>query len=164
MLQHLWGLAFWLIVFGTITDLLDGYIARNFNQKTFLGAALDPIADKFLVLSIYFTLAFVQSPLFTIPLWFMWLVLCKELILIGGAIYLYLKYGFLEVHPILLGKLTMAFQMLFIIWLFACYFFHWVPIKTYYIALGVVMALVLSSLYQYVKIGWKYIFTNSLNK
>ena len=61
--QH-WGIAFFLILFASATDLLDGFLARNFDQKTFLGACLDPIADKILILSCYFTLAFWQSPLF----------------------------------------------------------------------------------------------------
>lgn len=153
MINFHWGVAFWTIIIASLTDSADGYIARNFNQKTFLGACLDPIADKVLVLSVYITLAFVQSPLFSIPLWFVWLVLIKETVLIGGAAALYLKKGFLDVQPTLLGKLTMFVQVLFIVWLFACYFFHWLPVKTYYTMLGVVLVLVLSSLYQYMKMG-----------
>jgi len=153
MLKSCWGLAFWLILFSALTDLLDGYIARKFNQKTFLGACLDPIADKLLILSVYFTLAFWQSPLFSIPVWFVVLVLLKELILIAGVIFLYLKQCNLDIKPTLLGKLTMLAQTLFIIWLFACYFMHWLPVKTYYTVLGAVLCLVLSSLYQYATIG-----------
>ena len=100
-----WGVAFWTIIIASLTDSADGYIARNFNQKTFLGACLDPIADKILVLSVYITLAFVQSPLFSIPLWFVWLVLIKETVLIGGAAALYLKKGFLDVQPTLSNSL-----------------------------------------------------------
>ncbi len=159
MLKQDWGMAFWLIVVSALTDLMDGYIARNFNQQTWLGACLDPIADKLLVLSIYFTLAFVQSPLFAIPVWFVFLVLIKELILISGIVFLYLKSDKLDIAPTLLGKLTMLAQVLFIIWLFSCYFLHWLPIKTYYTALGAVLCLVLSSLYQYARIGISYLHT-----
>ena len=159
MLKQDWGMAFWLIVVSALTDLMDGYIARNFNQQTWLGAFLDPIADKLLVLSIYFTLAFVQSPLFAIPVWFVFLVLIKELILISGIVFLYVKSDKLDIAPTLLGKLTMLAQVLFIIWLFSCYFLHWLPIKTYYTALGAVLCLVLSSLYQYARIGISYLHT-----
>ncbi len=155
MVQHKWGVAFWAFLFAVVTDVCDGLLARYLNQKTFLGACLDPIADKLLILSVYFTLAFVQSPLFTIPLWFVCLVLIKELLLIGGAVLIFYQKGFLKVDPTWLGKATMVVQSCFIIWLFACYFFHWLPVKTYYTALGVVLILVLSSLYQYVKIGLK---------
>lgn len=156
MLYGHWGRAFWFFLFSAFTDLLDGYIARTFNQKTLLGACLDPVADKLLILSIYFTLAFWQSPLFSIPVWFVILVLLKELILIVGVLFLYFKQSKLEIQPTHLGKLTMLMQTLFIIWLFACYFRHWLPTKTYYAALGTVLCLVLSSLYQYATIGWRY--------
>ena len=155
MLNSFWGVAFWTIIVASLTDVADGYIARNFNQQTFLGACLDPVADKVLVLSVYFTLAFAQSPLFTIPLWFVLLLLLKELVLIFGAIFIYTKKGGLEVRPSILGKLTMFVQVIFIFWLFACYFFEWVPVKTYYAMLGTVLVLVLSALYQYLMVGVK---------
>lgn len=155
MIYHKWGIAFLLFCIAALTDIVDGFLARYLNQKTFLGACLDPVADKLLIVSTFFTLSFVQSPLFSIPLWFVWLVLVKELILIFGAILIYYIKGFLQVEPTLLGKLTMAVQVIFVIWLFACYFFHWLPIKTYYLMLSVVTILVLSSLLQYAKIGIK---------
>src|SRR3990167_3569236 len=117
MFKSHWGIAFWLIILSALTDVLDGYIARIFNQKTFLGACLDPIADKLLILSVYFTLAFRQSPLFSIPVWFVVLVLLKELVLIAGVVFLYFKQYQLAIKPTLLGKLTMLAQTLFIIWL-----------------------------------------------
>ena len=49
----------------------------------------------------------------------------------------------------MLGKLTMAVQVLFIVWLFTCYFFHWLPVKTYDFMLGAVLILVLSTLLHY---------------
>jgi len=157
-----WTVAFNLILFASLTDLLDGYIARQFNQQTWFGACLDPIADKVLIISVYAALAFVPSPLFTIPVWFLLLVLLKELLLVGSALLLYLYVGAFEVRPTGLGKLTMLVQVLFIIWVFACYFFGWVPVKTYYGVLGIVFVLVLSSLMQYAKIGFDYLKVRSL--
>ena len=148
-----WGTAFILFCIAAITDVLDGNLARLLDEKTFLGACLDPIADKLLLLSCFFTLAFVQSPLFSIPLWFVLLVLLKELILVIGAIILYYRKGHIEIHPTFLGKITTVVQMGFIIWLFACYFFTWIPVKTYYSMLGLVIILVFASLAQYVMIG-----------
>src|SRR5476651_2511993 len=101
-----WGIACTLFCIAAATDIADGYLARWLNERTFLGACLDPIADKLLVLSCFFTLAFVQSPLFSIPLWFVLLVLCKELILIIGATILYYLKGHITIHPTLLGKTT----------------------------------------------------------
>ena len=93
MVFQQWGAAFILFVCAALTDIIDGHLARLCDEKTFLGACLDPIADKILILSCFFMLAFVQSPLFTIPLWFVLLVLIKELVLIGGAIALYIIKG-----------------------------------------------------------------------
>lgn len=163
MIAHHWGIACTLFCIAACTDILDGNIARWLNEKTFLGACLDPIADKFLVLSCFFTLAFVQSPLFSIPLWFVWLVLCKELILIGGAIILYNIKGHIEMQPTVLGKTTTVMQMGFIIWLFACYFFSWIPVKTYYCMLGIVIVLVFSSLLHYIFIGIKQLKHETVN-
>lgn len=149
MVNHWWGIAFGLFMMAALSDTIDGYLARNFGQATVLGACLDPLADKLLILAIYFTLAFVQSPLFTIPLWFVCLVLVKELLQIIGAFILFIRTGTLEIRPTVLGKLTMAVQVLFIVWLFTCYFFHWLPVKTYDFMLGAVLILVLSTLLDY---------------
>ncbi|MCK5633268.1 CDP-alcohol phosphatidyltransferase family protein [bacterium] len=148
-----WGAAFWLFVVSSSFDIVDGNLARILNQQTFLGACLDPIADKILLISCFATLAFVQSPLFSVPLWFVLLVLFKELIVFTGALTIYCKKGHLEVRPTILGKATTVAQVWFIIWLFACYFFGWMPIKTYYTALGLLFTLVVLSLFQYVRLG-----------
>jgi cardiolipin synthase (CMP-forming) len=155
MIFQSWGLAFLFFLLAAISDVLDGYMARLFNQKTFLGACLDPVADKLLTLSIFTTLAFVQSPLFSIPKWFVLIVLVKELILVFGALTIILLRGKITIHPTLLGKLTMMVQVFFIIWLFACYFFKWLPFKTYRFSLGLVLAFVILSLIDYIRIGWQ---------
>lgn len=159
MVMHEWGVSFFLFVIAAITDCLDGTLARLLHQKTFLGAFLDPLADKFLILSCFFTLAFVQSPLFVIPKWFVWFVLCKEVLQLSGAIFVYLRKGHIEIRPTVLGKITATAQMGFIIWLFACYFFQWVPIKTYYTMLGLLLILITVSLLQYARIGIRFLRT-----
>lgn len=159
MVMHSWGVSFFLFVIAAITDCLDGTLARLLHQKTFLGAFLDPLADKFLILSCFFTLAFVQSPLFVIPKWFVWFVLCKEVLQLSGAVFVYLRKGHIEIRPTLLGKVTATAQMGFIIWLFACYFFQWVPIKTYYTMLGLLLVLITVSLLQYARIGIRFLRT-----
>lgn len=157
MIYQQWGVAFFLFVIASVTDMIDGNLARLWNDKTFLGAFLDPIADKILLLSIFFTLAFVQSPLFSIPKWFVWLVLAKEILQGVGFIIVYMINGHVKIQPRLLGKLTTMAQMTFIMWLFACYFFHWLPIKTYYTVLGILLMLVFASFIQYAYMGWQWI-------
>jgi cardiolipin synthase len=164
MVLHQWSLACILFLIAAGTDMLDGTLARFCNEKTQLGAALDPIADKFLVLSVFFTLAFAQSPLFHIPLWFVLIVFIKELILIGGALVVYYKTGSLEINPSWLGKTAMFIQIAFITWLFACYFFSWVPIKTYYTMLGVMILCAMASLVHYLWMGFRYMLSSDFNK
>ena len=153
MIYQAWGVAFTLFVIASVSDLADGFLARALQEQTFLGACLDPLADKILLLSCFFALAFIQSPLFSIPLWFVLLILLTELILVGGTIFIFFLKGHIEVRPRLLGKLTTCVQMVFIVWLFACYFFKWVPIKTYYTMLGILLVMVFASLIEYTRIG-----------
>lgn len=153
MLYGAWGNAFVLFVIASLTDFFDGYTARLFNEQTFLGACLDPIADKILLVPCFMTLAFLKTPLFTIPLWFVMTVLIRELIVLAGAATVYFLKDDVVIKPTLLSKLTTTMQMCFIMWLFACYFFQWVPIKTYSAMLGLLLVLVVSSLIQYIYIG-----------
>ncbi len=152
-----WGAAFGLFLGAAVTDSVDGTIARYFDQKTFLGACLDPLADKLLLLSIFSTLAFINTPLFIIPQWFVALVLLKELLQITGAVILYYRKGHLEVSPTILGKATMLVQVIFICWLFACYFFNWMPVKTYHTMLGLMLVMIFVAFMQYVRIGIRYL-------
>ena len=152
-----WGCAFFFFVFACFTDVIDGLLARLLNEKTFLGACLDPIADKLLLISCFFTLAFVTTPLFSIPRWFVLFVVGKEVIQIVGAFVIYRLRGHLNVQPTILGKTTTCIQMIFIMWLFACYFFCWMPIKTYYTMLGVMILFISASFGQYARIGLRMI-------
>ncbi|HSW73566.1 MAG TPA: CDP-alcohol phosphatidyltransferase family protein [Candidatus Limnocylindria bacterium] len=155
MVVGLWGHACILFCIAAVTDVLDGTLARWRKEQTFLGASLDPIADKLLLLSCFSTLAWVQTPLFAIPLWFVGTILLKDTIVLGGALFLYLYKGRLDIRPTVLGKATTLLQVIFIIWLFACYFWHWMPVKTYYTMLGSVVTVVIISLLQYIGLGWQ---------
>ncbi|KAK6182841.1 hypothetical protein SNE40_010431 [Patella caerulea] len=78
-----WGLG--LFVFAGLTDLLDGYIARSFtNQRTALGTALDPLADKLLVSVLTITLTIVNL----IPVWLTSLIVSRDMALIGASFYI----------------------------------------------------------------------------
>lgn len=160
MIMHMWGVAFWLFVVAAITDLLDGWLARLLNQQTLFGAVLDPIADKLLLLSCYITLAFISTPLFTIPRWFVLFVLTKELLQLVGVLIIYRFRSVVVATPTFLGKATTFVQVLFIVWLFACYFFNWVPVKTYYVMVSSLAFLVTSVLIQYAYLGYKQLAGN----
>lgn len=153
MLMHAWNYAFGIFIGAALSDGIDGYLARSRDEKTLVGAALDAMADKILIIACFSCLAFIESPLFTIPLWFVLCVLLKEAVLIGGVVFLAHTTGQFQIKPTWLGKGTMVAQVGFITWLFSCYFFHWLPIKTYYIMLAILMGLVIASLLHYLYLG-----------
>lgn len=118
MMREQWCFAYGLFLLAAITDVLDGALARYLQQQTELGAYLDPLADKILLVSCYAGLAFVRTPLFKIPLWFLVVMFLKEFFLIIGAIYLGLIKKILVIKPAFVGKLTTVVQVVFIWWLF----------------------------------------------
>ncbi len=67
------------LVLGALTDYLDGYIARNKNCKTIIGAKLDPLADKILLLGPFIWIAHENM----VPVWSIWLLLSRELLITG---------------------------------------------------------------------------------
>jgi cardiolipin synthase (CMP-forming) len=151
-----WTLVFSLYIYAGLTDLVDGFLARLLKQETFLGKALDPVADKILIISSFLSLAFIDSPSFFIPKWFVFIVLLREAIILLGSLFLIKRNIDFKIKPTLWGKLTTLFQSIFIIWIFICYFFGWVPQKTYYITLGLLTIFSVMAFIQYLKIGLDY--------
>lgn len=157
MTKQQWGSAFFWFLIAALTDTFDGALARWWNDETVLGACLDPIADKILLISCFATLAFIQSPVFMIPHWFVMLILFKESIILLGTLLLLVSRSGFTVHPTFLGKATTVVQISFIIWLFTCYFFNWVPTKTYYSMMSIMVGFILLSFAQYIYIGLRYL-------
>lgn len=152
-----WFLVFILLVIAALTDVLDGHLARAFSQRTTIGACLDPVADKLLLISSFAALSFVDSPSFFVPRWFFFLILSREIIILGGSLILLLLGTKIQVAPSIAGKLTTFFQLSFILWIFACYFFGWNPVKTYSVSLILLAFFSLFSLVQYGLIGFRYL-------
>ena len=149
MVQRWWILALILFTIGALTDALDGYLARKWNDETTLGAYLDPLADKLLVISCYGALVFSPVDGLHIPTWFLAIVFAKEVALLAGALYWGILKHEVEVKPSWLGKAAMAFQSVLIGWVILCSIFHWVPVKTFYGVLAAALLLVIGSLVQY---------------
>ncbi|MEM1158984.1 MAG: CDP-alcohol phosphatidyltransferase family protein [Verrucomicrobiota bacterium] len=95
-----------------LSDALDGFIARCFNQHSYLGSILDPVADKGLVLSALISLSWMDVPgLFRIPIWFLVLVLTRDVVLIVGYCILHLTGERVKISAHGLGK-TATFLMM----------------------------------------------------
>lgn len=154
---QLWLSTFFMLLAAAFTDFFDGYLARRFGDQTELGACLDPIADKILLVSCFSALAFIDSPSFSIPIWFVFLIFFREMFILGGSIVLFLLGIRFKVSPSIGGKLTTFFQLSFILWLFVCYFFDWNPVKTYSVLIVMLAILSIISLVHYCFIGVSYV-------
>ena len=93
-----------------LSDGLDGYIARHFNQRSRLGVILDPIADKGLLLAGIVTLS-ISSWAYEFPVWFPVLVIARDMMVMIGAVVLHLLNGTVRVRASRAGKWATALQM-----------------------------------------------------
>jgi len=105
-----YGLALAILIVAGLTDGLDGILARSLNQKTALGAYLDPIADKLLLSSSFVVLALNQR----IGWWLATLVLSRDIILMTAAAVILVVAGYRPFPPSLYGKATTALQILLV--------------------------------------------------
>lgn len=102
--------AFWLFAVAALTDLLDGNLARLLNQRSVLGAWLDPIADKVMLLTTLSMLCLTDL----LPMWLLWVVLVRDLVILAGAEGYRRLTGGLDVRPTLSGKLAIALEFLLV--------------------------------------------------
>ena len=108
-----------LFAVAAISDGVDGYIARRYHQKSELGAFLDPLADKALLVSamILLSVRFKDgSPFDLLPLWFPVLVISRDLILLVGTVLIHMLAGKMTPRPRLVGKCATFFQMITLGW------------------------------------------------
>lgn len=115
-----WVGASWLFVGAAVTDFLDGYLARIRNEKTVLGALLDVTADKLLMIAVLIMLL-LRSTLVTVPLWILWAILLKEIVVLGGALVLLARQGVQGIRPPFIAKMSMAGEMIFVAWCLFAY-------------------------------------------
>ena len=132
--QSLRGWATLIFGIAIISDFIDGYLARKILKKNEIGALLDPLADKFLLMSSFVCLYMFKNLPLNIPFWVVLVVLTRDLILLlGGGLMLLMGIKF-KIEPTIWGKLTTFFQMFtvlsvllnfrfsFIFWEVACIF------------------------------------------
>jgi cardiolipin synthase (CMP-forming) len=100
-----------------ISDGVDGYIARRYNQRSELGAFLDPLADKLLLVSGVVLLSFKNEPaLPRIPLWLTVTILSRDTLLVLGLAVIHYACGRVKVKPVLIGKASTVLQMATVVW------------------------------------------------
>jgi cardiolipin synthase len=108
LLNHQYEDAFWMTLVAGASDAVDGFIARFFDHKSVIGAYLDPVADKILVVTL-FGLLTAQGHL---PLWLMTIVLARDVAIVATvAAFNRMKARPLQMKPLLISKLTTFFQV-----------------------------------------------------
>ena len=109
-------LALGLFVVGIASDAIDGWVARSQHQQTQLGTLLDPIADKFLILSALISCSTIHGlpDWMRIPAWFNLIVISRDVLLVAGSIVLFAMQGRWHVRSSRLGKWATFAQMLVI--------------------------------------------------
>ena len=110
-----------IFILAAVSDGLDGYVARRYNQRSTLGVYLDPIADKGLLLSGIITLSISNwsesAPGYgRFPAWFPVLVISRDAVILVGTMILYLLNGKVHVKPNWTGKVATVLQMIAIGW------------------------------------------------
>jgi cardiolipin synthase len=103
------GAALLVFVTAGVTDALDGLIARRAGQRTSLGAWLDPMADKLLLVTTFVVLTHPAIPLTNhLPLWLTVLVISRDIVIVGVVAIVNLAVGPRTFRPSIWGKLTTA--------------------------------------------------------
>lgn len=107
ILERAWSPALTLMATAALSDLLDGWLARKLKASSALGAWLDPVADKTLLVASLAALVAVGL----LPLWFWLLTLVRDAVIVGGALAYRLLRGPYEARPLWSGKLAIGGQM-----------------------------------------------------
>lgn len=108
--DYLRWIAFVIFVLAVVSDAVDGYVARKTKQKSKAGLILDPLGDKLLLMSAFICLCFVDFPV-RIPLFVMLIVISRDLLILLGAVVLFIVKQKIDIRPTRWGKLTTTFQM-----------------------------------------------------
>ncbi len=147
-----WGLASVLFALAAITDFLDGFLARLWNQQSKIGSYLDPLADKFLMIGCYYSLFAVQ----VLPAWFFIGICCKELVLVGAAA-LYGCSGASSMVPLWSGKSAMMVQVLFVASIFLMRAYSTSSAIPFWVILGVLLWSIMPLVHYALNISWRFV-------
>src|SRR6266571_5049893 len=127
-------IAFALFLAAGLSDLIDGYLAKRFGMATELGAYLDPLADKAMIVSIYVALGIVEA----MPRWLVILVVSRDIMIVSAVILSWLIDRPVKLKPITVSKLNTVAQIVYATIVLAALTFGWeIPL-----VLGALMGLV----------------------
>jgi CDP-diacylglycerol--glycerol-3-phosphate 3-phosphatidyltransferase len=101
-----------------VCDGVDGFVARRYNQRSELGAILDPLADKLLLVSGIVVLSFDHWPyLESVPLWLTGTIIGRDILILIGMLLIQFMVGKVKVRPRIIGKVATVLQMAVVLWI-----------------------------------------------
>jgi len=150
LINQTFGWALLIFIIAALSDAVDGLLARLLQQRTILGAYLDPMADKLLSASSFLTLAILNL----LPAWLAVIVISRDVIICLGLMILFLTSHSLEIRPSLASKLTTIFQFGTIISTLISEYFSFRPFPIDFLIWGTAVATIISGL-QYIGRGIK---------
>lgn len=115
ILRSRYGAAFWVFVVAGVSDALDGFIAKHFDRRTRLGALLDPIADKTLLVSVYVTLGWANQLWTSVVI----LVVFRDIMIIGGFLLIQAFAAQKYYDPLYISKINTGLQIALIAFVLA---------------------------------------------
>ena len=143
-------LALVLFVAAGISDGIDGYLARRFDMSSALGAYLDPIADKLVMMSSYVFLSIPSYPgQFKIPFWVVVLVVSRDVLLLTVALLLILTGSKHRFPPTWAGKVTTVTLIVNVLIVLCANIWDW-PEPPVLVGFGAVATVVIFSGFHYV--------------
>lgn len=101
LIKDLRIIAFIIMLISLLSDGVDGYVARRFDQETKLGKILDPLCDKIFLAGILITLVLIDS----IPIWIVIIIIARDFLILLGS-YIVLKHKSVVLTSNLIGKIT----------------------------------------------------------
>jgi cardiolipin synthase len=102
-----YGAAFWVLILAGVSDAADGFIAKRFDRQTRLGALLDPIADKSLLVTLYVTLGIAGK----LPNWLVILVVFRDAMIVGGFVLIQAIAAQHRFEPLYISKINTLLQI-----------------------------------------------------
>jgi cardiolipin synthase (CMP-forming) len=111
LLRQEFGLALALFFVAGVSDGLDGFLAKHYGWSSRLGALLDPLADKALLVACYASLAWIGL----LPVWLLVLVVARDAVIVAGAVVYNFRIRRLEAQPTLISKLNTVLQILLVL-------------------------------------------------
>jgi cardiolipin synthase len=145
-------IAFLLFVAAGVSDAIDGFLAKRFDMASELGAHLDPLADKALIVSIYVSLGITQA----IPGWIVIMVVSRDILIVGGVMFAWFLDRPMTMKPLLVSKLNTAAQIVFACLVLASLGFGFDADALRTVLMWTVAALTLLSVAFYVREWWRH--------